>query len=76
MSKGRQTVIPLTDTKIKNSKSSDKSYKISDDGGLFIEIAKSGSKLWRLKYQFQGKEKLISLGAYPNVADSNSKCNT
>ncbi len=68
MSRGRQVVTPLTDTKVKNAKSNDKSYKISDGGGLFIEIAKSGSKLWRLKYQFQGKEKLISLGAYPNVS--------
>jgi integrase len=67
MSKGRQRVIPLTDTKIKSAKPKDKKYKLADGGGLYVEVAKSGSKLWRLKYQFNGKEKLLSLGAYPSI---------
>lgn len=46
----------LTDTAIRNAKPKDKPYKLSDDGGLFVLVAVSGSKLWRLKYRYDGKE--------------------
>lgn len=46
----------------------DKSYRAYDSGGLYLEISPSGSKLWRLKYRFQGKEKRLSFGAYPGVS--------
>jgi integrase len=58
----------LTDTQIKKSKPAEKSYKLSDSGGLFLLVATSGSKLWRLKYRFAGKEKLLSIGAYPDIS--------
>jgi len=53
----------LTDNKIKGAKPRDKSYKMFDGGGLYVEVLPSGKKLWRLKYYFLGKEKRISLGA-------------
>lgn len=67
--------MPLTDIAIKNAKPKDTSYKLFDEGGLFLEIYPSGSKLWRLKYYFKGKESRISLGKYPAVtlADARQK---
>lgn len=59
--------IPLTDTEIKKAKSAEKDYKLFDGGGLFLLIKPTGGKLWRLKYLFEGKEKLISLGTYPET---------
>ncbi len=57
----------LTDAKLRAAKPSNKPYKLYDMNGLFIFISPNGSKLWRLKYQFRGKEKLCSLGAYPDI---------
>ncbi len=62
-----RTTTPLTDTKIKTAKAKEKDYKLSDGGGLFLLITTRGSKLWRLKYRFDGKEKLLSLGKYPEI---------
>jgi integrase len=59
--------MPLTDTSIKAFKPKSKSYREFDSGGLYLEIAPSGGKWWRLKYRFQGKEKRISLGVYPAI---------
>ena len=58
----------LSDAKVRNAKPKDKSYKISDGDGLFLLIMPNGSKYWRLKYFFGGKEKLLALGVYPDVA--------
>jgi integrase len=58
----------LTDTVIRNAKPKDKPYKLSDDGGLFVLVAVSGSKLWRLKYRYNSKENLLAVGAYPDVS--------
>ncbi|MEQ3727933.1 MAG: integrase arm-type DNA-binding domain-containing protein [Tateyamaria sp.] len=60
--------MPLSDTKIRNLKSKDKTYKIADQGGLYISIQPSGSKLWRLKYRFKGREKTMSYGPYPLIS--------
>ncbi|WP_415887686.1 tyrosine-type recombinase/integrase [Neptuniibacter sp. QD37_6] len=57
----------LTDTKIRQAKPRDKDYKLSDGRGLFLLIKKNGSKYWRLKYRFAGKEKLLSIGVYPEI---------
>lgn len=65
--------MPLTDIQIRNAKPSEKTYKLYDAGGLFIEIAKSGGKLWRMKYRCVGKEKLLSFGAYPAVSLSEAR---
>ena len=60
--------MPLTDIAIKALKPKDKPYKESDSGGLYLEVAPSGGKWWRLKYRFGGKEKRISLGTYPTIS--------
>ena len=57
----------LTDIKVRKAKPQEKSYKLSDSGGLFLLIAPNGSKYWRFKYRIEGKEKLLAIGLYPNV---------
>ena len=54
----------LTDNKIKALK---KVGKESDGGGLYIQVTETGSKPWRLKYRFGGREKVLSLGVYPHI---------
>jgi integrase len=60
--------MPLTDTAIRNAKPADKARKLFDGGGLYLEVAPSGGKWWRLKYRYGGKEKRLSLGVYPDVS--------
>jgi integrase len=57
----------LKDAQIRAIRASDRPVKKADGKGLYIEAALSGSKLWRLKYRFAGKEKRLALGAYPEV---------
>ncbi|MGA3334099.1 MAG: integrase arm-type DNA-binding domain-containing protein [Terracidiphilus sp.] len=58
----------LTDTEIRRSKPAERPYKLSDGGGLHLLITQVGGKLWRLKYRFDGAEKLMALGRYPEVS--------
>ena len=58
----------LTPTGIQNAKPKDKPYKLSDGGGLHLLIETGGSKLWRFRYQFDRKEKMLSFGAFPEVS--------
>jgi integrase len=55
----------LTDTAIRQSKPSDKPFKLYDRDGLFLQVNPGGSKLWRWRFKFAKKEKLMALGAYP-----------
>lgn len=57
----------LSEIQIKKAKASDRPYKLADGEGLFLLVQRNGSKLWRLKYRFRGKEKLLSFGPYPNI---------
>ncbi|MEI6299868.1 MAG: integrase arm-type DNA-binding domain-containing protein [Betaproteobacteria bacterium] len=57
----------LTDTAVRNTKSGNKPIKLFDEKGLFLLVTPNGGKWWRLKYRFEGKEKLLSLGIYPDV---------
>ena len=69
-------IVPLTDIQIRNARATDKPYKLSDGGGLYVEIMPHGSKLWRMKVrQANGKESILSFGAYPGVplADARSE---
>lgn len=59
--------MPLSDTAVRMAKPREKPYKLSDSAGLYLEIAPSGSRYWRLKYRFGGKEKRLALGVYPVV---------
>ncbi len=60
--------MPLTDTTCRNARSAEKPLKISDGGGLFLLIQPTGSKLWRMAYRFQHKQKTLAFGAYPVVS--------
>jgi hypothetical protein len=57
----------LTDAAIKAAKARGQSYKLTDGQGLHLFVTPAGGKLWRLRYGFAGKEKLLSLGPYPGV---------
>jgi integrase len=57
----------LSDRAIRTSKPREKPFKLYDSSGLHVLVQPSGSKLWRLKYRFAGREKLISFGSYPEV---------
>lgn len=58
----------LTEFKIKGAKPTSQKYKLSDGGGLYLEVTPAGGKLWRYKYRFNHREKLLSLGKYPDVS--------
>ena len=57
----------LTDTAIRLAKPGAKEHKLFDEKGLYLLLTPSGSKLWRLKYRLDGKEKKLALGSYPEV---------
>lgn len=57
--------MPLTETQAKNAKPRERAYKLADSEGLFLLVQPNGTRLWRMKYRFAGKEKLLSFGAYP-----------
>jgi len=58
----------LTELGVRKAKPSSKSKKLSDGGGLFLLLHPSGSKYWRMKYRFMGKEKLLAIGVWPEVS--------
>lgn len=60
--------MPLSDTALRAAKPADKPYRLYDTNGLYVEVTTAGGKLWRLKYRFDGKEKRLALGAYPDVS--------
>lgn len=60
--------MPLNEMKIRKAKPKDKFYKLSDSNGLYLHVTEKGSKLWRFKYRFDGKYKLLALGKYPEIS--------
>jgi len=61
------SVIVFTTAKLNALKARHKPYKASDFDGLYVLVNPTGSKLWRFKYRFAGKEKLLSFGRYPDL---------
>lgn len=60
---------PLTDTQVKNAKPKDKTYTLADGGGMYLEVAPTGSRIWRMSYrQPDGKNTRLTFGAYPEVS--------
>ncbi len=59
--------MPLTDTQVRNFKPRCKQFKKSDEKGLLLLVKPNGGKWWRFKYRFDGKEKQLSLGTYPDT---------
>jgi integrase len=58
----------LSEIKVRTAKPKEKPYKLSDVDGLFLFVSRGGGKWWRFKYRFEGKEKLLSLGTYPEIS--------
>lgn len=50
------------------AKPKEKAYKLADGAGLYLEVVPSGSRYWRMKYRFNGKEKRMAFGVYPAVS--------
>lgn len=67
---------PLTDTKIKRAKAKEKSYKMFDEDGLYLEVKPTGRKVWRIKYRIYGKEKTYTIGDYPTITLSQARAIT
>jgi hypothetical protein len=57
----------LTDAACRAAKPDSKPVKLTDSGGLLLFVSPAGGKLWRLRYRFEGREKLLSFGPYPEV---------
>jgi hypothetical protein len=55
----------LTDAKVRSAKALDRPVKLFDGGGLYLELSPNGSKLWRLKYRFNGKDEENFLRGVP-----------
>jgi integrase len=68
--------MPLKDAAFRSAKTGAKPYKLGDGRGLYLLVTPSGGKWWRLKYRFGGKEKLLSLGVYPQVSlkEARARC--
>ncbi|MDR0805372.1 MAG: integrase arm-type DNA-binding domain-containing protein [Enterobacteriaceae bacterium] len=65
----------LTDTKVRAAKPQEKEYTLTDGDGMFMLVHPSGSKYWRMRFRFAGKQHLMALGVYPEVslADARQK---
>ena len=59
--------MPLTGVALRKIKPGLKTVRMADEKGLYLEVAPSGGTWWRLKYRFDGKEKRLALGVYPEV---------
>ncbi len=57
----------LTDKQIQNAKARATLYRLLDGEGLYLEVSSAGGRLWRFRYRFAGKEKMLALGKYPQV---------
>lgn len=57
----------LTDIKVRTAKPTDKQFKLTDGSGMHLLVHPNGSKYWRLQYRFDGKQKMLALGVYPEI---------
>lgn len=63
------TTTPLSDMQVRNAKPKDKTYRLFDGGGLYVEVAPTGSRIWRVKFvQANGKESRLTFGPYPEIS--------
>jgi hypothetical protein len=58
----------LTNIAINKAKPAEKAYRLSDSGGLYLQITPAGAKRWRIKYRFLGKEKVLAIEQYPHIS--------
>jgi len=66
-------ILPLSDAQVNKAKPAEKDYKLSDGGGLHLLVTTSGGKLWRFQYRFDGKQKSLALGQYPEFSLANAR---
>jgi integrase len=61
-------IVPLTEMQVRNAKRREKAYRLFDGGGLYLEVAPGGSRIWRMKFrQINGKENVLTFGPYPEI---------
>jgi len=58
----------LSDVKVRNAKPTERAYRLSDGGGMFLEVSPSGARYWRLSYRAGVKQETLALGVYPAVS--------
>lgn len=65
----------LTDIKVRSAKPQEKEYTLVDGDGMFLLIHPNGSKYWRFRFRFSGKQHLMAFGVYPetSLADARQK---
>lgn len=68
-----RSAMPLTDVKVWSAKPEDKAYKLTDGEGMHLMVHPNGSKYWRLQYRFDGKQKTLALGVYPEITLSEAR---
>jgi len=68
-----KTIPPLSEPQVDNVPPGEKPFRLFDGGGLFLLVQPNGKRLWRFKYRFCGREKLISFGSYPDVSLSDAR---
>jgi integrase len=69
-------IAPLTELQIRKAKPAEKTYRLADGKGLYLEVMPNGSRYWRMKYRFGDKEKRAAFGVYPEVslAQARQRC--
>jgi integrase len=69
-------IAPLSELQVRKAKPAEQPYRLADGKGLYLQVMPNGSRYWRMKYRFDGKEKLASFGVYPEVslADARKAC--
>ncbi|OJW44495.1 MAG: diguanylate cyclase [Thiobacillus sp. 65-1059] len=63
-----RSAVPLTDSRIRQTKAPDRPTKLADGGGMYLLLRPDGSRYWRLDYRFDGKRKTLALGVYPEIS--------
>jgi integrase len=69
----RSSNYTLTPTRIKNAKAKTRLYKLSDGGGLFVEVSPTGQKTWRYQYRFAGVRRDVKIGRYPEIGVADAR---
>jgi len=61
-------IMRLTDATARNAQAREKTYRLTDGRGVYLEVSPAGGKYWRMKYRFAGREKRLAIGVYPEVS--------
>ena len=60
--------VPLTDSRIRQTKPENKPVKLADGGGMYLLLRPDGARYWRMDYRFDGRRKTLALGVYPETS--------